>query len=72
MKAKERMISTQNNNSARAAVENFPQQVNSRVRDTVAEKVGIGSGTQYEKEKYISDNREVLTLEDFADWDDSR
>ena len=66
------MISTQNNNSARAAVENFPQQVNSRVRDTVAEKVGIGSGTQYEKEKYISDNREVLTLEDFADWDDSR
>lgn len=41
-------------------------------RDIVAEKVGIGSGTQYEKEKYISDNREVLTPEDFADWDEGK
>ena len=72
LKAKERMLSTQNNNSARAAQENFPGQVNGQVRDAVADKVGIGSGKQYEKEKYISDNREILTPEDFADWDEGR
>lgn len=33
--------------------ENFPQ---GRTRDLVAEKLGIGSGKQYEKEKYIADN----------------
>lgn len=38
-------------------------------RDTVASKLGIGSGKQYEKEKFISDNRSTLTPEDFADWD---
>ncbi len=37
-------------------VETFPQ-AEGKVRDVVAEKVGIGSGKQYEKEKYIVDNR---------------
>ena len=41
-------------------------------RDTVASKLGIGSGKQYEKEKFISDNRSTLTPEDFADWDEGR
>lgn len=39
-------------------VETFPQ---AKTRDTVASKLGIGSGKQYEKEKFISDNRSTLT-----------
>lgn len=71
LKAKERMA-TSTGGSNPQPVENFPQAENTKVRDIVADKVGIGSGKQYEKEKYISDNREVLTPEDFADWDDGR
>ena len=43
-----------------------------RTSDVVAEKVGIGSGKQYEKEKYIVDNADTLTPEDFADWDEGK
>lgn len=50
-------------------VENFPQV---KTRDAVASQMGIGSGKQYEKEKYIVDNRATLTPEDFADWDEGR
>ena len=50
-------------------METFPQ---GTTRDTVAFKLGIGSGKQYEKEKFISDNRSTLTPEDFADWDEGR
>lgn len=50
-------------------MEIFPQAENGLVRDIVATKLGIGSGKQYEKEKFISDNRSYLTPEDFADWD---
>lgn len=64
LKAKERQMSGKSNLS-----ENFPE---GRTSDIVADKAGIGSGKQYEKEKYISDNREVLTPEDFADWDEGR
>lgn len=63
LKAKERM------SDGGKGKENFP---NLQTRDIVAEKVGIGSGKQYEKEKYISDNREVLTPEAFADWDEGK
>lgn len=49
--------------------ENFPTL---QTRDVVAEKVGIGSGKQYEKEKYIVDNADTLTPEDFADWDEGK
>lgn len=62
LKAKERM------NDGGKGKENFP---NLQTSDIVAEKVGIGSSKQYEKEKYISDNREVLTPKDFADWDET-
>lgn len=51
-------------------MEIFPQAENGAVRDIVASKLGIGSGKQYEKEKYIVENQESLTLEDFADWDE--
>ena len=48
--------------------ENFPN-LKGQTRDVVASKLGIGSGKQYEKEKYIVENQESLTPEDFADWD---
>lgn len=47
-------------------MEIFPQ---GTTRDTVASKLGIGSGKQYEKEKFISDNCSILTPKDFNDWD---
>lgn len=50
-------------------METFPQ---GTTRDIVASKLGIGSGKQYEKEKYIADNRDSLTPEDFADWDEGK
>lgn len=50
-------------------METFPQ---AKTRDTVASKLGIGSGKQYEKEKFISDNRSTLTPEDFSDWDERK
>ena len=43
-----------------------------RTDEVVASKLGIGSSNTYRKEKYISDNREVLTPEDFADWDEGK
>lgn len=52
VKAKERMAQ---------GTENFPEV--GETRDLVAEKMGIGSGKQYEKEKYIADNADPETLE---------
>ena len=52
VKAKERMAQ---------GTENFPEV--GETRDLVAEKLGIGSGKQYEKEKYIADNADPETLE---------
>lgn len=43
-----------------------------RTDEVVEDKLGIGSKDTYRKEKYISDNREVLTPEDFADWDEGK
>lgn len=48
------MILTQNNNSARSAMDNVPQQKDDKkgtVRDIIASKVGIGSGRTYERAK---------------------
>ena len=56
-KAEERMKS-----GVTDPVENFPQ---GKVRDIVASKLDIGSGKQYEREKFIIDNQDQLTLEDF-------
>lgn len=71
LKAKERMRATQNNDAGKAAQENFPgQDTEGQVRDIVAKKVGIGSGKQYEHEKYIVDHKAEITPEDFAEWDD--
>ena len=59
VKAKER----QGNRTDLNIVENFPPSEDLKTRDIVAEKLGIGSGKQYEKEKYIADNADPETLE---------
>lgn len=65
LKAKEQIVSNQNNESAK---EKFPRQESlGQVRDIVADKLNIGSGKQYEKEKFIVDNKSSLTTQDFAD-----
>jgi ParB family chromosome partitioning protein len=43
-----------------------------KTRDIVATKMGIGSGKQYEKEKYVVEHQAILEPEDFADWDEGR
>ena len=48
-KAKFRMIATQNNNTGRAASENFRQLRQGKTSDTLAARVGLGSGRNYEK-----------------------
>lgn len=50
-------------------VETFPQ---GTTRDIVASKLNIGSGKQYEKEKYIVENNNSLSPDDFADWDEGK
>lgn len=55
VKAKERMES--------GGVENFPQGEGGKTRDKVAETLGIGSGRQYEKEKYIAEHADKETLD---------
>lgn len=45
---------------------------NVRTDEIVSEKLGIGSATTYRREKFIADNRDKLTPEDFADWDEGR
>lgn len=70
-KAKERQA-TSTGGSEPQPVQKFAQAEQTKTRDVVAEKLGIGSGETYRKEKYISDNRDKLTPEDFADWDEGR
>ena len=43
-----------------------------RTDDIVAEKLDIGSRDTYRKEKYIVENQDSLTLEDFSDWDEGK
>ncbi len=49
--SKKRQLATQNNNAAKAVVENFPQllQEKGKTRDAIANRVGLGSGRNYEK-----------------------
>lgn len=43
--------------------QNFAEAEKGKADDLVAEKLGIGSGEQYRKEKYIADNADPETLE---------
>lgn len=67
LKAKERMLIGKSD-----PTKNSAEGVAGEVASIVAEKTGIGSKDTYKKEKYISDNRESLTPEDFADWDEGK
>ena len=51
--------------------ETFPD-LKGQTRDAVASKLGIGSGKQYEKEKYIVENNNSLSPDDFTDWDEGK
>ena len=62
-KAKERM------SEGGKGKEIFP---NLQSRDAVASQLGIGSGKQYEREKTIVDNRNLISAEDFANWDEGK
>jgi len=50
-KAKKRKLASQNNNAARAVVENFPPllEEKGKTRDVIAARVGLGSGRTYQK-----------------------
>ena len=61
LKAEERMKSGKAD-----PVEILPQG-KQKVRDIVASKLGIGSGKQFDKEKYIYENQSSLPPEDFTD-----
>jgi len=65
LKARERM------SDGGKGKETFPDR-KGQTRDIVASKLGIGSGKQYEKEKYIVDNKCSLSPEDFANWDEGK
>jgi ParB family chromosome partitioning protein len=43
-------------------VENFPPRNEGKTRDKIAEQIGIGSGKQCEKEKFIDENADPETL----------
>jgi ParB family chromosome partitioning protein len=64
VKAEQVKLANLNNQSLEC--ENFPTRETGRTSDIVASKLGIGSGKQYEKEKYISDNADPALL---SQWD---
>lgn len=64
VKARERQAATQFGGGGNIST------TEGKVRDAVASKLGIGSGKQFEKEKYIYENQSSLPPEDFADWDE--
>lgn len=71
VKAKERQATSTGGVNPQL-VQNFAEADTNKTRNIVAEKLGIGSGETYRKEKYIVDNADTLTPEDFADWDEGK
>ena len=67
LKAKERMAV-----NAKDGTQNFAEVKKGETAQIVAEKLGIGNKETYRQEKYIVDNADSLTLEDFADWDEGK
>lgn len=65
VKSEERIKSHQFGNTT--AKENFPEPSNGQTRDVVAKKLGM-SGKQYEREKLIVQNKELLSPGDYDDW----
>lgn len=71
LKARERQATSTGGVTPQLA-ENFPEGDKGEVRDIVADKLGVGSGRQLEKEEYIVANQSSLSPEDFADWDEGK
>lgn len=69
LKAKERMATSTGGSNPQLCEKSHEA---GRTDEVVASKLGIGSSNTYRKEKYISDNRKILTPEDFADWDEGK
>lgn len=62
VKAKERQANSTGGANPQLS-QNFAEAEKGKADDLVAEKMGIGSGEQYRKEKYIADNADSETLE---------
>lgn len=62
VKAKERQANSTGGANPQLS-QNFAEAEKGKADDLVAEKMGIGSGEQYRKEKYIADNADPETLE---------
>lgn len=43
-----------------------------RTDDVAAEKSGIGSRDTYRKAEYIAGHKDMISAEDFANWDDGK
>lgn len=68
LKAEKRKATTQFGSNAVRQISDTPQ----RTDDLVAKKLNIGSRDTYRKEKYIVENQESLTPEDFSEWDEGK
>ena len=71
LKAKERQATSTGGVNPQLT-ETFPEADKGTTRDIVAEKLNIGSGKQYDREKFIVDNKESLSPTDFTDWDEGK
>jgi len=67
LKAKERMLTGKSD-----PTQNFAEGVTGEATQIVAKKLGIGNKETYRQEKYIVDNADSLTPEDFTDWDEGK
>ena len=66
VKAEERRMSTLKQNSTEA--QNLaPRSESGKTRDIVAEKLGL-SHTQYEREKFIVENKDLISPGEYDDW----
>ena len=71
LKARERQA-TLTGGSNPQLTQNFVEAEKGEVVDIVAEKLNIGSGEQYRKEKFIVENKSNLSTEDFVEWDEGK
>ena len=68
LKAKERQGERNDLN----ITQNFVECGTGETNDIVANKLSIGSGEQYRKEKFIVDNKQSLPPTDFEKWDEGK
>lgn len=71
MKAKERQATSTGGTDPQLRP-NLDKAENKRTDEIVAKKLGIGGKDTYRKEKFIVDNKDSLTPEDFSDWDEGK